>query len=135
MKKFIFSLMFLLFVLKSFSQTPTSLEHSKDYYLKKSKNQKTTAWILLGTGTALIGVGLIDGSKKTTLSEGSGDFWFYALTVGVAADLASIPFFISSSKNKKRAASITINNQNILLPQQSSLCLKMQPAITLKINL
>ena len=55
--------------------------------------------------------------------------------IGLSVDLASIPFFISSSKNKKIASFVTINNQHIFLPQEGNLCLKMQPAITLKINL
>ena len=134
MKKSCFFILFLLFVVKSFSQTEANLEHSKDYYLQKSKNQKTIAWILLGAGTTSIIVGVIQASGKSNDLGDIGDGAVPAL-VGIGLDLASIPFFISSSRNKKRAASLTINNQNILLPQQSSLCLKMQPAITLKINL
>ena len=134
MKKFIFSIMFLLSVVNSFSQTHTASQHSKEYYLQKSKNQKTTAWILLGAGTTSMVVGLIEGSHAPNnldnLTKG-----FAPVLIGLAVDLASIPFFINASKNKRIASYVTINNQNILLPQQSSLCLKMQPAITLKINL
>ena len=36
-----------------------SQPQSKDYLLQKSKKQKTTAWVLLGTGTALIITGVI----------------------------------------------------------------------------
>jgi hypothetical protein len=134
MKKIIFSIMFLLSVVKSFTQTQTGSAHSKEYYLQKSKNQKTIAWILLGAGTTSMVVGLIEGSQAPdnldNLTKGVAP-----VLIGLAADLASIPFFISSSKNKKIASFVTINNQKILLPQQSSLCLKIQPAITLKINL
>lgn len=49
--------------------------------------------------------------------------------------LGSISFFISSSKNKKRAAALTIHNQNIYFQQQNSLALKAQPTLTLKVKL
>src|SRR4028119_132990 len=43
---------------------------SNDDYLKKSKNQNTAAWILLGGGTALIGAGYLFGSRnRASLGE------------------------------------------------------------------
>ena len=54
MKKTIFSLTLLLFVLDLFSQESTNLKHSRDYYLKKSKNQKTVANVFLAGVAACI---------------------------------------------------------------------------------
>ncbi len=54
---------------------------------------------------------------------------------GLVTALASIPVFISSSKNRSKAATIGFNNQNILFPNYNSLVLKAQPAITLKIRI
>ena len=109
-----------------------SSAHSKDYYLQKSKNKKSTAWFLFGVGTTLIVVGVAQslGSSNGFLPAG-----IVPMVLGAGADLASIPFFISASRNKKLASSVTINSEKILLLQQNSLCLKMQPAITFKINL
>lgn len=53
---------------------------------------------------------------------------------GIGTALGSIPFFISSAKNKRKAASIAICNQNIFLPLQNSFALNTQPTVTLKIG-
>ena len=80
---------------------------SNDDYLKKSKNQKTTAWILLGGGAALIGAGyLIDftaapGSFDDIAKKGA------VVAVGAISSIVSIPFFIASAKNKRRAMAAT----------------------------
>ena len=55
------------------------------------------------------------------------------MIAGAATALGSIPFFISSAKNARRAAAISFNNQKILFPQQNTFVLKTQPTVTLKI--
>lgn len=138
MKKIILCLTILLFIVKSFSQTQTSLALSKDYYLQKSKGQKTIGWILLGTGLGIAATGGIVQLMHEGKSNGGFDFDFtgaYIAIGGGVVSLLSIPFFISSSINKRKAASITISNQNIFLPQQNSFALKTQPTIILKIRL
>ncbi len=139
MKKIIYTLTILLFVLKSFSQTPTP---SKDYYFKKSKNQYTAGWVFLGGGVAMTTIGLILGSKHTTSygTLGSPNFDIVPTSAvlgiaGIGAIFGSIPFFISSSKNARKAATISFNNQNILLLQQNSFVSKVQPTVSLKISL
>lgn len=135
-----FSLTLLLFVIKSFGQTEANRTVSKDYYLKKSKNQKTVAWVMLGGGVAMTTIGLVIGSNVEPtfadpfgLDKSTGPAIVAAVGAGVA--LGSIPFFISSAKNKRRAAAISFNNQKILFPLQKILVLKTQPAVTLKIEL
>ena len=51
--------MLLSFTINSFSQVEKAPKLSKEYYLQKSKNKKTAAWILLGGGTAMIVGGAI----------------------------------------------------------------------------
>jgi hypothetical protein len=140
MKKIVFSLTLLLFLVKSFSQTPAL---SKDYYLKKSKTQKTVAWVMLGGGVAMATIGLIIVNKQVnddpfnTLNN-LGTVGGSAILgiVGIGSALGSIPFFISSAKNARRAAAaISFNNQKILFPLQNNFVLKTQPALTLKIEL
>ena len=99
----------LLFALSTiaFSQqnTPTQTSASNDY-LKKSKNQKTAAWILLGGGTALIGTGYLLGSRKrASLGDAAGGVGISA--IGALSALGSIPLFIAYGKNKRRAMAAT----------------------------
>ena len=117
MKKFLLAGMLLLFVLNTFSQTGINKEYSKDYYLQKSKNKKTVAWILLGGGTAL----LVGGAKISFDKYGvfgKTNFWDYASLTGLVADIVSIPFFSSAHTYKKMAASVAITNQKILWNQK-----------------
>ncbi len=54
---------------------------------------------------------------------------------GIGSALGSIPFFISSAKNKRRALSVAISNQKIFIPQKKGYALNTQPALTLKVVL
>lgn len=108
-----------------------SQQKAKEYFLERSKKQKSTAWILLGTGTAAIITGaIIDNTQKREGQSFTGGFIEVG---GIICTLTSIPFFISSSKNKKRATTLTINNQRILLPQNNSFVLRDQPSLSLLI--
>jgi hypothetical protein len=122
----------------AFSQqnAPTPTWPSNDDYLKKSKNQKTAAWILLGGGTALIGAGYLFGSgKRASLGDAVGGIGISA--IGALSALVSIPFFIASGKNKSRAMAATA-----LLEIQSSPAFQgptrlntLFPAASIKIRL
>ena len=105
---------------------------SNESYLQKSRSQKKTAWILLGTGLGIAAVGTV----VQIANRDNWDFTGAAVAVGggVVA-LTSIPFFISSNGNKKRAASVVISNQKIFLPRANNFSLTAQPTITLNIGL
>lgn len=92
-------------------------------YMRKSKNKKTAAWVMLGGGAAVGITGLAISIKHFSLSgeasstEVAGASMFLA---GAASMLGSIPFFVSSKKNKKKAMqlqvqpeALRINNKNI----------------------
>lgn len=132
------SLSMVFFILNSFGQTPTT-PLSKDYYLEKSKKQKKTAWMILGSGLGLAAIGgLVQLSNSNQTSYGSGfDLDFtgaYIAIGGGVVSLASIPCFVNASKNKKLAVAITINNQNMLLPQGYDVVFKKQASLSLKID-
>ncbi|MBS1729820.1 MAG: hypothetical protein JSS67_03480 [Bacteroidetes bacterium] len=144
MKTIIFFLALFVIVTNVFSQVPTSSIYSKDYYLKKNKNQKTIGWILLGGGIGMIIIGGVTYKVQFTGSIGgvplqdnhyNNTLPNILIGTGLGAMAGSIPFFISAHGNKKKAALVAISNQNIFLPQQNILVLKMQPTLTLKIPL
>ena len=79
-------------------------QESHDYFMRKSRSHKTAAWILAGTGSALLMIGTL---------VSLGEAYDYAYTgeesntsaiagIGLVVGAASIPFFIMGSKNKKR---------------------------------
>ena len=141
MKKIMFSLALLVFVIKSFGQTEAGRTVSKDYYLKKSKNQKTVGWIMLGGGVAMTTIGLVIGGNVESSPYdplgGVGESGGAAIVMiaGIASALGSIPFFISSAKNKGRASTLSFSTPRLLLPKQNTLAWKMQPTLNLKIEL
>ncbi|MEO8117644.1 MAG: hypothetical protein ABI653_08325 [Bacteroidota bacterium] len=142
MKKLILSLILVIFVVQVFSQTPTPSAHSKDYYLKKHKNQNTIGWITFGVGMGLLIVGLrtekggfggnIDG---IAFQEYDNTLANTLATTGLVITCASVPFLISAHSNKKKAAAVTVGTQRIFLPQQNQIVFKPQPTFTLKIPL
>jgi hypothetical protein len=138
MKHTIIFLTLWLFAMETFGQAQTNQTFSKDDYLIKSKAQKTTAWILLGTG---LGIAAAGGIVQLIAEDGRDGGWgfdftgtYIAIGGGIVA-ASSIPFFISSSSNKKKAASVVISNRKIFLPRANSFSLTAQPTITLNIGL
>jgi hypothetical protein len=134
MKKIIISVALVVLAVQLFSQAPAGSALSKQDYLNKSKNQKTIGWVMLGGGVVLATAGFIAYGSQFDLS-GRGEGYAIAGAAGIGIALGSIPFFISSAKNARKAAEISFRNQQIVMPQQNMWVLKMQPAITLKIAL
>ncbi|SRR6266498_3132726 len=143
MKKIICFCLLLIVTVTLFSQSLQAPDSSiKTDYLKKSKNQKTTAWVLLGGGLALTTVGTV--LALNDLNTGLGNIFnpdpqpthngtgasVLAIT-GVASMLGSIPFFISASKNKHKALSITFKNDFIPEVQKNSIVKVPLPEMSL----
>ncbi len=126
-----------------FSQPSTPLAPPvQTDYLKKSKHQKTAAWIMLigGTVTTTIGVavslsggldcafGSPDCNKNQTLAD-------ILVISGSAAVLGSIPLFIASSKNKKKAAAISLKIEKATGLQQQGIAYLKYPALSFSVHL
>jgi hypothetical protein len=134
-------LLFMLVATTSFGQGPANVTRNHDYYLTKSKNQKTVAWVMLGGGVAVATVGILlvnnaindDGSGY--LSGSSGTAESIVALVGIGSTLGSIPLFVSSARNARKAARITFSNHKILFPLQNDFALQYVPTLTLKIPL
>lgn len=126
MKKMISLAMLLAVVVTSFSQqTEPSPVLTKQDYLQKSKSQRTSAFILLGTGAALLAVA----------APGNVSFDILPILVigGGAAIVGSIPLFIAAGKNKRRAMSLSFKNETVPLPQPGGFA--NQPALSVTINI
>jgi len=127
-------------------QTNPAQSFSREDYLKKSKGQKTAAWIIFGGGVALTSVGMAIGLNDATdalvglfsleqpSSSNSGEVLFYS---GLVAMAGSVPLFIASSRNKKKAASVSaffkMEHRSVI--QQQSLARATYPALVLKLSL
>jgi len=78
-----------------------------EYYSLKQKKNKTTAFVLFGTGTVIAIGTLISYSNGTTDGLGGNvptESQIAMFSIGGACALVSIPFFISANKNKRKAA-------------------------------
>ena len=134
MKKLLLIFLFSMVSLGGYSQIEKQ-DYSKDYYLQKSKNQRTVGWVLLGAGAAVGTVGLIVASDAEWFFDDSDKLGtgLTLFTVGAASTLASIPFFIIAGSNSRKAASFSLQSQNYY--NQGQELSGIQPALSLKIEL
>jgi len=153
MKKIILYTLLLAFPVAVFCQSiPNDMPAIKTDYLKKSNNQKTAAWLLLSGGFALTVTSALIAAPKVTEDYGNALVGIFSaepvpqnnytaenilLATGTASMLASIPFFIASKKNKRKAMDISANikMENSRMLQYRSFVETSYPAIALKINL
>ena len=139
----------------SFSQLSNSSPAlTKQDYLEKSKNEKTTAWILAGGGLVMSSVTVVIAANED--EEGTTNFlttvidlvtntdsnpedktsltgiFFY---IGAACIITSVPLFFSASKNKRKAMSISFNNQSLPQIQNNNFVYRAIPSLKLKISI
>lgn len=133
MKKIFVLTSLLVYATASFSQQVVPKQPlTQADYLKKSKKQKTAAWILTGAGTACLIVTTVadagqsvNGGLTTLFSPGTVEPEYKSYTVpyllSAACAISGIYLFIASSKNKKKAkaATIFINMEMALVLQQA----------------
>lgn len=144
MKKFIIISLLLIMSSALFSQeTNPSATLTKQDYLKKSRHQKTAAWLLIGGGFVLSSAGVIGalveeskaiwGTEPESTSNTPGVLFFS----GGVMMLSSIPLFIASSKNKKKAkfATVSFKNEKTLQVMSHSYVYRFVPSVSLKIEL
>ena len=119
MKKMIPFFLLLVLALGSFGQqTNPKKPVTKADFLQKSRKQKTGAWIMLGGGASLILLGNLIGNNKNS-SFGDAGTGVILGGIGVLSMLGSIPVFLASGKNKRRAnamsASIKMEKADVIL--------------------
>ncbi len=126
-------------------------ELSRHDYLQKSKNQKTAAFLLLGSGVVVDGISLM--ISVAHASKDAGTILINAfggaapppkrsyktenslLIIGTTAILSSIPLFAFSAKNKKKAIRLSLENQMIRQVQNKSFVKIAIPSLSVHINL
>ena len=137
MKKRMIYFLLLTLPITSFCQkTNDTVPDIKTHYLVKSKNQKTAAWVLLGGGTALIGVGFLIGDNKNSTFDDAATGAVLG-GIGFLSAVGSIPLFIASGKNKRKAMQATtfIKMEDARMIHNQSLVQTSYPVIALKIKL
>lgn len=137
MKKIIFCMILLILSVVSFSQeiaTGKSLMTKNDYE-QKSKNKKIAAWAFLGGGTAFIVSGVLIGGGKD-VSFYNAEAAVVLAGLGILSSIASIPLFIASSRNKRKAlnASTYFRFENTATVKQTALALHPYPMIAIKVR-
>ena len=149
MKQSTFPILLVNYDSNSFNQVSNKNQETREFYLNKSQHQNTAAWVLLGAGSTMAIVGMIGAMRSTgemmgsildwdsqNFNKASANTGTYAaiMLTGLAADVVSIPFFISASHNKKKSASISLGNQTIYTPLDKSYR-NVVPSLTLRIRL
>jgi len=140
-------ILLVLFVAATGQQTPDiSTVLTKTDYLKKSKKLKNVAWAFLGSGATLVLTGIIIPKGEITNPDcvfcaeekieykNDGIKSTLGLT-GVLSMIGSIPFFIASKNNNKRAMSVSFKNETASQLVKSNLVYRYLPSLNIKIRL
>lgn len=104
---------------------------SKQDYLDKSRMQKTTGFIMLGGGVAMATAGAILFNENFNLN-GGGEAEGIMMVAGTLVALGSIPMFISSGNNARKAAQMSFRNEPLHIPKYAGNLPRSVPSLTLK---
>lgn len=120
-------------------QNDMSLKLDRDALIKKSKNQKTTAFMLLGGGAAAVGLGaVLFDDNFVVLGDGDDGAVTGSVIMMVGGSLAmlgSIPFFISSANNKQKAIQLDAGFKMEGVPKNMFTRLSYYPSVGVKVKL
>ena len=89
--------------------------------------------MLIG-GAALIGAGFLIGDRKESSFDDAATGAILG-GVGVLLMVGSLPVFIASSKNKRKAVSFSFKNIPIPKIKNSSMVYQSMPAVSIQLNL
>lgn len=131
MKKTILLFLAMAFAITTFCQKRVL---TKDEYLTKSKNQKTTAKIMLAGGASLILIGLAVGNRDES-SFGEAGAGVIMGGIGVLSMIGSVPLFIASSKNKRKAMELAFINEKVPFPRSGGFTKLSCPSLAVRIRL
>lgn len=134
MKKLTIFLFIICFAHVGFTQQTTmQIPKAKTDYLRKSKNQKRSAWILLGIGISSAALSTVH-LNFAGYDEPPENNTFLLVT-GLAETAASVPLFIASSRNKKKAMEVTLTRQPVPRLTNNGLINRQLPSLCFKLTL
>ncbi|MBD0288428.1 MAG: hypothetical protein ICV79_23820 [Flavisolibacter sp.] len=135
MKIILFVMMFSITYSSFCQQTVPSKPSTREEYLAKSKRQKSGAKVLLIGGVALLTTSIVIGTTGDPTFETLGTLAVVG-TIGAAAALGSIPLFIASEKNYRRARAATTYFKLEKAPvlQPAGISLRSYPSVAVKAN-
>jgi len=137
MRKIIVCTMLLFFVVTSFCQQENSSQSlSRQDYLKKSRHQQTAAIVLLSAGLLSTALGSVQINPNSFEGGGNSQSPVF-LIAGLAAIGASIPLFVASIKNKRKATNVStyLRFERVPLLKETGLTLHPYACLALKLNL
>ena len=117
-------------------QTDPKQPMTKEDYLAKSKRQKSGARVMLIGGAVLIGTGYLIGNSKEA-DFGQAGAGFIMGGIGFLSMVGSIPLFIASGKNKRRAMEVSaeLKIQDAVALQKTLIANTGFPALAVRIHL
>jgi hypothetical protein len=121
----------------SASRSSRHLQSSNRCTSKKVK-KKTAAWISLGVGAAFVltGAAIPKNETEGAVFPSENEYVRAAFyLVGSVSILASIPYFIGSGINKKKAASLSVSILRSPEVTKNGLLYTPMPAVSLRTNL
>ena len=102
---------------------------TKQDYLKKSKNQKRAAWVLLGVGS----LSVVAGSIEVNPNYGESNRPYLGIG-GLVTAVASIPNFIAAARNKKNAMRLSFNNYRVPHIRKNNFVYSSIPSLSLQVS-
>ncbi|PZR24767.1 MAG: hypothetical protein DI535_21065 [Citrobacter freundii] len=104
-------------------------------YIKRSRRQKRTALILLGTGVALITTGIAVAYANDDDAIKAGVSLVLIGGTGLTISLISIPFFIASARSKRKAKEMSSSIELLQSPfaMQTGIGYRTYPGLKLKL--
>lgn len=140
MKQIIFLFLLLVFTATSFCQQSSTLKvQANTDYLKKSKTQKTFAWILTGVGVTAIAIAAstqsyVDAFTGIANEKNTASPAVYA--VGGACIAGGVVLFIAAAKNKRKAnAAVFIKKEMIPSPAPGRFSFSSVPVAGIRLAL
>jgi hypothetical protein len=107
---------------------------SSEYYQRKSESQHYLAKVFLIGGSAMMFTGMI--GFNATSEYGAADFYGYMFVGGSLLALGSVPLFISSSANARKASlAVSIRNEKLVLPTYKAISPGSYPALAIVVML